>query len=334
VYTISYYRLHTDMVFTRPPKPRPRAPEYKENVDLREIVDIHLRINRLYTKQNLDFSFVSAQMSQRIEDFESSKNMMYDDFNLQLLIRSNSQLWVRLRSRVNQYHATVMNFVNQNDPNVLSCIQMYPPMDTDEYLSRESQVYHLNNAEKIENMHQNNIAFAREAIRIDKLLWQTVKESGTIDMRAVRCANTFDFTVYPITNLHMNPNEIFISDGENYNVRELISKYEQILKQLESSGIKCHDDVMKKKSFTSFLILQAQMQEQLSVPYSTFVQNIAETIEIVRNHLIHMDVLSRQRAASAEPTWAFQMEQRDVGIFGDDYDYSNHYSSSGGAYKF
>jgi len=322
------------MVFTRPPKPRPRAPAYVEDVYLHNIVDTHLRVNRLYTEQTLNFSLVSAEMSQRIENFESRRDMMYDDFNLVQLRRSNSEVWVKLRNRVQQFHETVMKFVNKDDRDVVSLISMYPPMDADEDLVKDSLKFHTENPGKIESMHQTNMTLAREAIRIDKLLWQTVKESGTIDTRAVRCANSFDFTVYPITNLHMNPNGIFISDEQSRDFNVLISNYEQILKQLERSGIKCHDDVMKKKSFTNFLILQAQANGMLSLPYTKFMGILEETIDIVRKHFIQMDVLLRQRAASAEPTWAFEMNQRDVGIFGDDYDYSNHNSSSGGAYKF
>ena len=320
-----------DMSFTKPRKPLARPPPYVKDPDLCGIVDMHLRINRLYKNDRFDFSLVDTDSSSRIDEFEANKLELYSAFNLERLIKSNSKLWVLHCRKVENYHDTVAKYVDLGDTRVQALLAAYPKDIKDIPSTAASEQFHIDKPDLIEAMHQNVVAVTTMAIDIDKQLWDMVKVSGNTDHRAVVCANNFESRVYPIVHPDMHPSTFVVAEGQAEAIDALIASYQSILEVLRDKRITCPEELNAAKNLTTFMILQKKQSQGLCVPYSDFVGNVQRSTLALRCYIKEFQQHSQKLTRSLELPESYHPNSLHPENAGTNYNYLDPRESAGGS---
>ena len=320
-----------DMSFTKPRKPLARPPPYVKDPDLCGIVDMHLRINRLYKNDRFDFSLVDTESSSRIDEFEANKLELYSAFNLTRLIKSNSKLWVLLCRKVKNFHDTVAKNVDLSDTRVQALLAAYPKDIKDIPSTTASEQFHIDKPDLIEAMHQNVVAVTTMAIDIDKHLWDMVKVSGNTDHRAVVCANNFESRVYPIVHPDMNPSTFVVAKEQPEAIDALIASYQRTLVVLRDKSITCPEELNAAKNLTTFMILQMQVSNGLCVPYSDFVGNIQRTTAALLDCIQKFKQHQKKLARSPKLPESYHPDSLHPENAGTNYNYLGARESAGGS---
>ena len=312
------------MGFTKPRKPPPREPVYVENNELRDIVDTHVRINGLYKNDNFNFATVHRASARQIDDFEERKFALYNDFNLNLLIESNSKLWILLFKFVQKYHNIVMQHVNVADARVLALVKGYRDHDEKSPQFTDSKNYHINNPKCIEAMHQNVVQWVTTNINIDKQLWDTVKKSGNTMGHIVTGANNFESHVYPIVHPHMCPSYFVVEDGQADVIESLIEKYRSTLEFFINKHLQCPQDLDEDKNLTTFMVLQVQLSQGLCMPYGDFFNNINRTTLALLCYMKDFDAYQRKIASTPPLPESYHPNSLHLQNAGDDHKYLDY----------
>lgn len=316
------------MGFTKKRKPLPKDPVYEENNELRDIVDMHVRVNGLYKNDNFNFATVDYESSRRIDDFEARKSHLYNAFNLGRLIKSNSRLGTFLCKFVQKYHIILMDIVDAADTRVLDLLKGYKIYDELFTSSVDLENHHIHNPNQIEALHRTVIELIIININIDKQLWDTVKKSvkksDYTTQHAVTCANNFESRVYPIIHPDMCPSNFVVPEGHAEVIDSLIQRYEETLNIFMNKCIQYPQDLEEDKNLTTFMILQVQSSKGLCVPYGEFVNHINCTTFALVRYRKNFDAHRRKLASAPPLPESYHVNSLHPQNAGDDYKYLDY----------